>query len=156
MVDPDNRRPVDFKGRAETLDAVLADLALDRAGALAHYVDSWRDGRVKLAVTATLLAVRRDHAALFDGGGYQPIAASGPGADVVCAFRRQHHDDEVAVAVARFPGRRDGSGVDPGTTVPLPAGRWIDALTARRFEGGSAKAEALFAVLPAAVLLRDR
>jgi (1->4)-alpha-D-glucan 1-alpha-D-glucosylmutase len=156
MVDPDNRRPVDFKGRAETLDAVLADLALDRAGALACYVESWRDGRVKLAVTATLLAVRRDHAALFDGGGYQPIAASGPGADAIAAFRRQHHDDEVAVAVARFPGRRDGSGFDPGTTVPLPAGRWIDALTARRFEGGSAKAEALFAVLPAAVLLRDR
>lgn len=156
MVDPDNRRPVDFKGRAQTLDAVLADLALDPAEALAHYADSWRDGRVKLAVTATLLAVRRDHAALFDSGGYEPIAASGPDADAIGAFRRQHHDDEVAVAVARFPGRRDGSGFDPGTTVPLPPGRWIDALTARRFEGGSAKADALFAVLPAAVLLRDR
>ena len=156
MVDPDNRRPVDFPARARALEAVQADLALDRADAIADYATSWRDGRLKLALTAMLLGLRRDHAAVFEDGSYESIAALGPGADAICAFRRQAGEDGVVVAVARFPGRREGGGFGADTRLALPDGRWVDALTGRRFEGGAAAtASALFAAVPAAVLVRD-
>ena len=156
MVDPDNRRPVDFAGRAAALDAVQADLALDRAEALAGYAESWRDGRLKLAVTATLLHLRRDHAALFADGSYEALGATGAEADAVCAFRRQAGEDAVVVAVARFPGRRERRGFGDGTALALPAGQWVDVLTGRRFDGAtSVRTIALFDLLPAAVLLKD-
>ncbi len=156
MVDPDNRRPVDFAARSAALDDVGAAMAGHPAAALAAYAETWRDGRLKLAVTARLLALRRDHAALFADGSYEPVAAGGPGGDAVCAFRRQAGGDEVLVAVARFPGRRDGMGFDAETALALPAGRWVDALTGRRFDGGApTPARTLFDGLPAAVLVRQ-
>ncbi len=155
MVDPDNRRPIDFAGRGAALDAVGAEMALGRADAIASYAESWRDGRLKLALTAALLALRRDHAALFADGSYEALAATGAGADAICAFRRQAGGDEIAVAVARFPGRRETAGFDAGTALALPAGRWTDALTGRIFDGGKAAARDLFAAIPAAVLVRE-
>ena len=119
--------------------------------------ETWRDGRLKLAVTAALLALRNDHAALFADGSYEALSASGPEADSICAFRRQAGRDEVLVAVARFPGRREDADFDGETALPLPEGRWTDALTGRHFDGGAtALARDLFAVIPGAVLVRDR
>ena len=155
MVDPDNRRPVDFAERAAILGAVQADLALDRAEAITAYAGSWHDGRLKMALTAALLALRRDHAALFADGSYEALTAVGPGADAVCAFRRQAGNDAVVVAVARFPGRRETAGFDVETALELPRGRWTDALTGRAFDGGSVGIERLFGAVPAAVLMRQ-
>ncbi len=155
MVDPDNRRPVDFAARAAALDAVQADMALDRGTALATYAGTWRDGRLKLALTTALLALRRDHAALFADGSYEALAAEGPEADAVCAFRRQAGDDEAVVAVARFPGRREAAGFDAETALTLPPGRWTDALSGRSFEGGRVRAGRLFESIPAVVLVRE-
>ena len=122
MVDPDNRRPVDFAEREAALDAVLTELEADREGAVARYAAAWRDGRLKLAVTATLLALRRERATVFADGNYEALSAVGPSADSICAFRRQAGGDEVVVAVARFPGRREAEGFDGGTALPLPDG----------------------------------
>ena len=155
MVDPDNRRPVDFEARAAALDTVLADLEGDRAGTLATYAASWQDGRVKLATTAVLLDLRRDHAALFADGDYEPLPGSGPEADSLCAFRRRVDGDDIVVAVARFPGRREEAGFAADTALMLPEGRWREALTGARFDGGVVAARSLFAVLPAAVLVRE-
>lgn len=155
MVDPDNRRPVDFVERTAALDAVQADMALDRAEAVGTYVASWRDGRLKLALTCALLALRRDHSALFADGSYEAIAARGPGSDGVCAFRRQAGGDEIVVAVARFPGRRETAGFDAGTALDLPRGRWTDALTGRSFNEGGVGTGKLFELIPAVVLVRQ-
>ena len=155
MVDPDNRRPVDFAARSAALETVLADLALDPAGSFAAYAESWRDGRVKLAVTAVLLGLRRDHAGLFADGSYDPLPAAGPEADSLCAFQRRSGQDAVTVAVARFPGRREGTGFDAATALTLPDGCWVDALTGARFAAGATPARSLFAVLPAVVLVRE-
>ena len=155
MVDPDNRRPVDFAERASALDAVRADLALGRAEAIASYAGSWRDGRLKLALTATLLALRRDHAALFADGSYEALAARGAEADAVCAFRRQAGSDEIVVAVARFPGRRETAGFDAATVLDLPEGRWTDVLTGRVFGGDGVGVAEIFAAISAAVLVRQ-
>ena len=153
MVDPDNRRPVDFAERAAALDEMLAALDRDRAETFERALRDWHGGRVKLALTAALLATRRDLPALFADGDYQPVAGIGSGADAICAFTRRHEKSAMLVAVARFPARREAQGFDTETTLPLPEGTWADALTGHRFEGGHVSAADLFSVLPAAVLL---
>ncbi|MBB4286828.1 malto-oligosyltrehalose synthase [Roseospira goensis] len=79
LVDPDNRRPVDFAGRARSL----------REGARPPArLDTWRDGHVKQALIAAVLDLRRQAPALFAQGGYVPLETTGAEADRVLAFAR--------------------------------------------------------------------
>ncbi len=89
MVDPDNRRPVDYRLRQTMLEAVLAALDSDRAGAIRQFAETWQDGRLKLATIATLLRHRQAHGAVFAEGAYEAVTAEGPEADQICAFLRQ-------------------------------------------------------------------
>jgi maltooligosyltrehalose synthase len=77
LVDPDNRRPVDFWRRAKPLSEDIGTLA-----------SNWRDGRIKRALIARALAVRRKRPELFTEGEYQPLAVTGEHADRVVAFAR--------------------------------------------------------------------
>jgi len=79
LVDPDNRRPVDFAARTRALDAGIRPHAL---------LDDWRDGRVKQAIMATLLDLRRRWPDLFAQADYVPLEVEGPQADRVVAFAR--------------------------------------------------------------------
>lgn len=102
LVDPDNRRPVDY----ETRSRALRDLERRRdASALAvGLVDSWQDGRIKLYVTAWILRFRAEHADLFQRGDYLALSATGANADHVVAFARQHtSDDEGQEALVVVP-----------------------------------------------------
>ncbi|MGH7109330.1 MAG: malto-oligosyltrehalose synthase, partial [Stellaceae bacterium] len=158
LVDPDNRRPVDYDRRARLLAAVQAELAADRPGAMRQCAELWRDARGKLAVVATILGYRRDHAALFEKGGYEPLEAEGPNADQVCAFLRNHAETVMVCVVARFPARLEADGIDPGTVVPLPEAlhqvRWHDILCGIGHGPAPAlRVPELCAILPAAVLV---
>ncbi|MCS6888837.1 MAG: malto-oligosyltrehalose synthase [Chloroflexus sp.] len=110
LVDPDNRRPVDFQRRA----ALLAELQAQRAarGALAlaeELLATAADGRIKLYTIATALACRRDRPDLFQAGAYLPIYAAGPAADHVIAFARRHAEAGEVLAVApRLTARLSG------------------------------------------------
>jgi (1->4)-alpha-D-glucan 1-alpha-D-glucosylmutase len=76
LVDPDNRRPVDFALREQAIEDVDRILALDppaRAAAVEDLVSQWRDGRIKLLVTAAGLRLRRELPELFLQGGYIPL-----------------------------------------------------------------------------------
>ncbi|WGR95745.1 malto-oligosyltrehalose synthase [Bradyrhizobium sp. ISRA435] len=95
LVDPDNRRPVDFARRAKT----LATVERSDWDALAQ---SWRDGRLKLAWTRHLLRLRNEMPDVFTNGDYEPLAVSGPHCDHVVAFARRHGRDAVVVAVGRW------------------------------------------------------
>jgi (1->4)-alpha-D-glucan 1-alpha-D-glucosylmutase len=92
LVDPDNRRPVDFAARQAAL-AVEPDW-----GALA---ENWTDGHLKLALTHRLLALRTELPAVFRDGDYEPVEVTGPHRDHIVAFRRTAGRDRVVVAVAR-------------------------------------------------------
>jgi (1->4)-alpha-D-glucan 1-alpha-D-glucosylmutase len=94
LVDPDNRRPIDFAGRA----AALATLETPDWDGL---VKDWPSGRLKLAWTRQLLKVRNELAEIFTLGDYQPLQVSGPHRDHVIAFARRHGRDAVIVAVAK-------------------------------------------------------
>ena len=90
LVDPDNRRPVDYGLRARLLEQASAALESDRGAGMLHMLEKWQDGSVKLAVTAALLAHRRQQPELYAHGSYQPLAATGAKADQLCAFMRSH------------------------------------------------------------------
>lgn len=159
LVDPDNRRPVDYERRTLMLEALLADLARDRAGAMASLLRDWPDGRIKLAITQTLLQHRRSHAQLFAAGDYQPLQASGGQADEICAYTRARNGESLIVATARFSRRRLGRGFAAGTLLPLPPvlqpiASWHELLTGRtlQVEDEGLSAQALFHILPVAVL----
>ena len=93
LVDPDNRRPVDYSARAAALgDADLPALAAE-----------WRNGRIKQALIAELLALRRRVPDLFAGGSYEPVTIEGRAAESMIAFVRRHGDHRLLVAAPRLP-----------------------------------------------------
>jgi (1->4)-alpha-D-glucan 1-alpha-D-glucosylmutase len=110
LVDPDNRRPVDFAVRERALDAV-GDTTDWQA-----LVDAWPDGRVKLALTHRLLAWRRTLGEVFAQGDYRPLAVGGPHRDHVIAFARVH-GEEAAILIA---GRHFAPLTDGGRRWPRP------------------------------------
>jgi (1->4)-alpha-D-glucan 1-alpha-D-glucosylmutase len=161
LVDPDNRRPVDFALRARLLDAVDEALAGDRAASFAEMLDRWEDGRIKLALTTTLLRLRASQPDLFAAGDYEPLSADGDDGERVCGFLRRHEEETMLVAVERFPARSEGGArdarlvaADPHETGAPPAA-WRDVLTGRivRSENGGIEASVLFTTLPVAVLV---
>jgi (1->4)-alpha-D-glucan 1-alpha-D-glucosylmutase len=104
LVDPDNRRPVDFEARRQALRSLTE--SPDWPG-LAR---AWPDGRIKLALTARLLALRQAVAAVFTHGEYRPLEVKGRDADEIVAFARCHKRDAVVVIVARHFGRSSRGG----------------------------------------------
>ena len=137
LVDPDNRRPVDYDARR----ALLA-----RLGGSAPEVDE--SGAAKMHVVATLLRLRRDRPELFlADSSYEPLAA---GARAV-AFLRGGSVATVA-PVRALALERTGWGDD---AVALPRGRWRDVLSGAEHDGGEVRLAALLTALPVAVLLRQ-
>jgi len=94
LVDPDNRRPVDFAARETALAAIAESDWSD-------LLQNWRDGRLKLAWTRQLLKLRNEFRDVFSDGDYRPLAVSGPHRDHVVAFARSKGADAVIVAVGK-------------------------------------------------------
>jgi (1->4)-alpha-D-glucan 1-alpha-D-glucosylmutase len=125
LVDPDNRRPVDF-GRREHLladvDALLAAEPRDRAPRLTEWLHSWRDGRIKLAITAAGLRLRRDHPDLFLAGRYIPLDTDVTVRGSVVAFARVNdRQNEAAIFVSP---RLCASLIGDGDLAPIGAECW--------------------------------
>jgi (1->4)-alpha-D-glucan 1-alpha-D-glucosylmutase len=87
LVDPDNRRPVDYDLRAWWLGE-LVNPPGSRADLARALVDSKADGRIKLYLTHRALRFRRDHAELFRTGSYAPLEATGDASEHIVAFAR--------------------------------------------------------------------
>ncbi|OBI52049.1 malto-oligosyltrehalose synthase [Mycobacterium kyorinense] len=128
LVDPDNRRPVDYGARRAALKS------LDHP---------------KIKVVAAALQLRRNRPQTFLHGGYHPVLATGSAAEHVVAFQR---GDDVLVAVTRWTVHLQDSGWGD-TVIPLPDGDWIDALSGAARSGATSAAE-LFAELPVVLLER--
>ncbi len=129
LVDPDNRRPVDFGERHRIL--LDLDETADSAPAprTAELLRNWTDGRIKLFVTRRALRARRAAPALFARGDYQPLQPMGRHAERVLAFARRHEESWAMVVVPRLPvglaaaqAAPLGPSVWGDTRVPLPSG----------------------------------
>jgi (1->4)-alpha-D-glucan 1-alpha-D-glucosylmutase len=165
LVDPDNRRPVDYAARKRLLERHQATLQReDRRKEARDWIESWQDGRVKLFLTYLTLRHRAEHPELYAEGEYLPLAASGPKAEHVFAFARRHGSHLSVTVVPRLVARLYGptgfvaGGGDPwgDTYLEVPA-EWArdarDVLTGALVEdwpiaGSSTR-------LPLATLLRD-
>jgi (1->4)-alpha-D-glucan 1-alpha-D-glucosylmutase len=144
LVDPDNRREVDFRRICHDLAALDASPDAILRGDADGDLDSF--SRTKLLVTSRALRLRRARPEWF-AGGYEPLAATGPAAGHAVAFRR----GQAITVATRLPVglRRRGGWHD--TTLPLPAGDWADLLTGTVHHGAAAMT-ALTARLPVALL----
>ena len=129
LVDPDNRRPVDYAARRTELEAMR---------------------HPKMRVTRAALLARRDRPESFLSGGYTPVPATGPAADHLVAYLR---GDDVLAATGRHTVALSESGWGD-TSLTLPAGDWTDRISGARFNGTVAATD-LFADLPVALLERD-
>ncbi|MGW4487112.1 malto-oligosyltrehalose synthase [Amycolatopsis sp. NPDC004368] len=138
LVDPDNRREVDYAVRREILDRVLAgeQPEVDETGA------------AKLLLVHRALTLRRERPELFTG--YRPLTAEGTAAEHLLAFQR---GEDLAVAVTRLPVRLEKAGGWRDTVLPLTDGVWTDVLTGRAV-GDAPAAAALFDKYPVALLVR--
>jgi (1->4)-alpha-D-glucan 1-alpha-D-glucosylmutase len=140
LVDPDNRRPVDYAERRRLL------AALD--GGEVPTVDA--SGAAKLLVVSRVLRARRDHPDWF--AGYEPVRVTGSAADHLVAFDR----GGVVPVATRLPVHLAGTGWGD-TALLLPNGPWRDLLTGDRFVSDVAgvAADLLLSRLPVALLVRD-
>ncbi len=98
LVDPDNRRPVDYARRRK----LLAEIQGVTAAELMH---CWPDGRIKMWVTQKLLQLRRANAELFLEGNYEPLKFSGALAESALGFVRTREEQSLAVIVPRLSSR---------------------------------------------------
>ncbi len=157
LVDPDNRRPVDYAQRA----AMLAEFATrdDLAALAGELLGTWPDGRIKLLLTWRLLHLRRERAATFASGAYRALRVDGDAPEATVAFAR----DDIVVAVPRLVrGRLANGGLRVKGGGALPAGtpgrRYRSAIDGRvvvASAAGSIDLEEAFATLPVAVLVAD-
>jgi (1->4)-alpha-D-glucan 1-alpha-D-glucosylmutase len=104
LVDPDNRRPVDFSARQR---------ALETPTDIGELLFNWRDGRIKQAVIAQVLALRKAQPELFRNGTYTPLEVVGQHAERVVAFCREHQGKRLLVVVPRWSHHLLENGVYP-------------------------------------------
>lgn len=120
LVDPDNRRPVDYVRRRDALDALLSHGG-ERPLELATSLLAARvDGRVKMFTTIRALAVRTRQRTLFDEGAYVPLDVAGPGADSLFAFARVRNGGVSITCVPRLVVSLPGDPTEP----PLGEASW--------------------------------
>jgi (1->4)-alpha-D-glucan 1-alpha-D-glucosylmutase len=142
LVDPDNRRPVDFDLRAQLLQRAHGMQAAD-------VLQEWESGLPKLWMTTKILTLRRERSELFAAASrYQPLVAQGSHLAKLLAFRR---GENLIAVVPRFTTTLGGAWGD--TRLPLPGGQWrncfTDEVVQREITPGS-----LFEAFPVALLLK--
>ena len=166
LVDPDNRRPVDYEKRAELL-AEISDHRRDLPELIRELLDGKEDGRIKLFLIARGLEVRRRMSRVFLQGPYLPLQVRGKWKSHVIAFARRLRDRWALAAAPRWltsvvepPRAPLGLEVWSDTTLTLPQEApsvWTHAFTGRKLEadGTDLKAGEIFEHFPAAILTNE-
>jgi (1->4)-alpha-D-glucan 1-alpha-D-glucosylmutase len=163
LVDPDNRRPVDFASRRAMLGKIRESARRDPTSTLCHLLKNPGNGAVKMYVINRALECRRDNHELFMRGEYLPLDVMGPRAPHVIAFARAHGEKRVLVVCGRFFMQ-----LPQASPLPVDPRTWNDTsvnvgATHVRFrnvfngatigaEKGSLRMEEVFAQMPVALL----
>jgi (1->4)-alpha-D-glucan 1-alpha-D-glucosylmutase len=168
LVDPDNRRPVDFTLRRRLLGDLERALATttDRASLAFELFKDKQDGRVKLYLIREALAFRRARPALFSGGEYRALETRGALAEHLCAFARAADGAAAVTVVPRLLARRGVESPPLGpeywqdTALVAPAelgARFVNVLTGERLQarGDALSLGEIFAHFPVALLASE-
>jgi (1->4)-alpha-D-glucan 1-alpha-D-glucosylmutase len=171
LVDPDNRRPVDFGERRTRLDRLIRSAKKDARKTARELADRWPDPDVKLWVTMRSLALRRDWPEVFSFGEYVPLSSVGPAENHVLSFARQFGPRCVISVVPRHSYRLGRVSNEPACSAPRANWRstklvlpqtdgdvWTCELSGLTFESRAEDGNtvldvgSLFEVLPVALL----
>jgi (1->4)-alpha-D-glucan 1-alpha-D-glucosylmutase len=145
LVDPDNRRPVNYDLRREMLNELRSGMEVD------EIMRRMNSGMPKLFVTHHALSLRREHPEWFGvDAAYTPMVAEGSKSEHLIGFMR---GDSVAALVPRWPLRLGGNW--GATTVELPPGEWRNVFTRETVTGGRLRVESLIRRFPVALLTRE-
>lgn len=127
LVDPDNRRPVDYELRKHYLheldpflDPAAGHAEFDRSVAVTNWLEHWDDGRIKLFVTTTGLRLRQRLPLVFLDGNYQPLIPQGDYADHVVALARRYKGEGIIAVVPRLVSRL----LTPAQLLPVGPDIW--------------------------------
>ncbi len=149
LVDPDNRRPVDYEERKRLIESLSATTPEE-------LVSDWKSGRAKLHTIRRLLSLRSEFPELFQHGSYQPLRVEGVHAQRAVGCLREHGDQMIAVLVPRLTapvGFPPLGKVWKSTHVELPPGIWRNVLTEEQIEStGMVPLGLVFARFPVACL----
>jgi (1->4)-alpha-D-glucan 1-alpha-D-glucosylmutase len=126
LVDPDNRRPVDFEAREQMVGRLAKMLQSGANVACPQLLEHWPDGMVKLFVVWRLLSLRRSRPKTFQEGDYVPIEAVGTRADHLLSFVRTDAESTLLVCVPRLLARL----VSPSAPFATGEGVWADTFLA--------------------------
>jgi (1->4)-alpha-D-glucan 1-alpha-D-glucosylmutase len=145
LVDPDNRRPVDYDERAKLLSELNGGIDVQAI------MERMETGLPKLWVAHSALCLRREHPEWFGAeAAYVPVIAEGAKRDHVVGYLR---GDSVAAFVPRWPLKLGGNWAS--TTIDLPQGKWKNRLTCEVIRGGRLRVQTLFQRFPVALLTRE-
>ncbi len=144
LVDPDNRRSVDFAKRVRFLRELKRQEGRGQESLMAQMLSHWQDGRLKLYIIYRALNFRKNSPDLFLKGDYLPLKAQGDREKNLLAFARRQGNDWVLTAAARFytqiasPDQPPSGGKVWGESVlvlpPEAPGKWLDILTGQTWE----------------------
>jgi (1->4)-alpha-D-glucan 1-alpha-D-glucosylmutase len=144
LVDPDNRRPVDFERRVRLLDEIIQQEVCGREVLIEQLLNSWEDGRVKLYITYKALNARKSYRDVFLDGQYIPLKVTGQRQEHLYAFARCKEKDWVLVVIPRFLTRLVSVGGLPlgrqvwgDTSLFLPEGaprQWSNIFTGEKLK----------------------
>lgn len=165
LVDPDNRRPVDFERRAAMLQECqdgAGEHGVNRLALVRRLMESWEDGRIKLYLLYSGLRHRREHATLYLDGDYVPLECSGVRQSHVCAYARLHQEQAIVTVIPRLSAELVPAGSaavgdvwqDTRLTVPSwkAGSHYINLLTGQRLDTITEEGRQ---VLPLSQVLRD-
>lgn len=167
LVDPDNRRPVDYAHRISLLAKLQHQFSSNPLELISELLATPQDGRIKFFLTLQLLQARQRYCDLFCEGNYEPLKVSGKFADCVVAFARTHQDQLAIALVPRFLTTLIEPDQLPLTTtvwqdthISLPdsiGSTWTNLITGEtgQFEGHLCVGQA-FQHFPGALLLAQR
>jgi (1->4)-alpha-D-glucan 1-alpha-D-glucosylmutase len=169
LVDPDNRRPVDYALRRKLLADLRKRMAGNRANLVADLLECAADGRIKLYVTYLALQLRFEQPDLFAEGDYLPLEAAGEKDEHVIAFARRYGNQELITVVPRLcMALAEGVEQPPlgsvwgDTALQVPHGtpetRYRDLFTGAELTpaGGTLALHDVFESFPVALLVRER
>ncbi|MGA7614470.1 MAG: malto-oligosyltrehalose synthase [Thermoanaerobaculia bacterium] len=162
LVDPDNRRPVDYAARKRILGSIRRG-SKDRSALAGRLLRNWKNGAIKMYVTQRGLEIRKELAPLFLDGSYEPLPTSEGAKGHVCTFMRRGDGSSVVVAVPRLVSALVRAGTFPlgedvwsEETIELPSGAsgmWRNVYTDETIEASpSLKVADVFRSFPVAIL----
>jgi (1->4)-alpha-D-glucan 1-alpha-D-glucosylmutase len=164
MVDPDNRRPVDFEQRQALLADIKERCRRNPRTIIPALMDTPEDGRIKLFLIQRALQARQDNARLFEKGEYLPLTGRGTYAQNLFVFARRHEKSWTIALAPRFSAglvtERQfplGQTIWKDTNVPLPSecpSAWRDALTGSEVDtSGTLSVGKALSLFPVALLM---